>query len=261
MSWMRWTLLSISLFLLSAPHGVWGQYILPQDTARIDTTQKVEQPVQEESLAPETIVPPMSVLEDANTWLRRALFRGTLDATHIGAYAQYQITAWREGIGSYGPVLARLTIYYLGSSEWKGRDAEWLQAVYRTMDDVPTTVEYDLIVPSSSKIDEINRLLYRVDHDEIHSTSLAVKEGQLDYDIADQPVLVSEETVHLYADTFNTEKYRGSGFNGAEVVLYKVDKLPPLGFVMMGYGERGMVYTGGGSDATPRMNVPPPPSR
>lgn len=261
LNWTMTFLLAILLCISGSP--VWAQYDIDQqqeqENVTPDTTVAPRPTLQTEAPQP-TGPSPEVVLGQANAWLRRVLFRGTLDATHIGAYAQYQVTPWREDIGSYGAVLARLTVYYLGSTEWLGRDAEWLQAVYRTMDEEPTTIEYDIIVSSSSKIEEVKRLLYRIDHGEIHSESIAVPQGQLDYDVMDQPVSMGDEEVELYSGKFQSEKLRGSGFNGATVVLYRVQSLPPLGIVVLGYGEQGLTYTGGGSDATPRMNVPPPPS-
>ena len=228
-----------------------------------------EEPEQENVLPPDSVTPTApageqttpteNVLEQANTWLRRLLFRGELNSSHIGAYAQYQLTAWREGIGSHGPVLAQLTVYALGPTEYLGEDAEWLQAVYRTMDGEPTVVEYDLTVPPVSKVEKVFRLLCRVDHGETHSTSLAIPEGQVDYDIADRTIPISEEEMRLYSGTYRTRVLRGSGFNGAPVVIYKTDELPPFGVVILGYGEQGLTYIGGGRDGAPVFSVPPPP--
>lgn len=224
-----------------------------EDTARLERADENANPVV-------TAAPTAGVVAQANTWLRRLLYRGALDATEIGAYAQYQLTPWDEKVGSYGPVEARLTVYYLGTSEWMGRDAEWLQAVYQTLEGEETMVEYDLIVPSSSEIKTVHRILYRVDRGEVKSMSFALPADQMDYDAADKPADEGAEQIKLYSGTYTIEKFRGSGTDGAGVVIYRSKTVPPLDVVRLGYGDEGLTLTGTGSDAAPRFDVPPPPS-
>ncbi|MBU0509775.1 hypothetical protein KKH27_13195 [bacterium] len=240
--------------------------LLPLAVHAQDAVEQEQENVQAEDTAsarPPAVPapPPESVLEQANKWLRRLLFRSQVDATYIGAYAQYQLTDWTEGVGSHGPVLARLSVYYLGPTEWLGENAEWLQAVYRTMDAEPTTIEYDLTIPATAKVEKVFRALYRVDHGPTHSTSLAVPDGQLDYDVADRMLPIGQEEIRLYSGTYSARKLRGSGFHGSPVVAYTSDDLPPLGIVVLGYGEQGLIYVGGGKDAEPQFAVPPPPRR
>jgi hypothetical protein len=256
--------------LVGAVSLTYGQYVLPQDTVRAaaDTAKikadtaagekepSVEAPADQEAPKPS----PTAAVDEAHRWLRRLLYRGRLDATHIGAYAQYQLSNWSEAAGPYGPVQALLTVYYLGSSEWMGRDAEWLQAVYRTMDAEPMIVEYDLLVPSATRIREVYRVLYRVDGGEIKTANFNAPLGQLDYDVADVPIAEGPEELKLYSGTYPTEKYRGSGSDGAEVVISQCDRILPLCLLRLGYGDQALAYTLGGSDATARFNVPPPPS-
>ncbi len=59
--------------------------------------------------------------------------------------------AWDQAVGSYGPVLARMGVYYLGPTEWLGKDAEWLQMFYETMESDPEMIEYDLTVGTSAE--------------------------------------------------------------------------------------------------------------
>ena len=241
---------------------------VPWATAQDEPESDTLQPALEDTMSvqvPAEIAPSdvstAAAVKRANTWLRRLLYRGVLDVTHIGAYAEYQLTSWSESTGSYGPVDARLTVSYLGSTRWLGADAEWLQAVYRAVDEEAVVIEYDVIVPSSSTIDDIHRVVYRVDRGEIKAADFSISASEVDYDRSDRPVSEGAEALKLYTGTYLTEKLRGSGTDGAEVVIYRVADLPPLGIVRLGYGEEGLTFVAGGDDAVPRMNVPPPPSR
>jgi len=231
-----------------------------QDSEKPKGLNQNEIPAAGDTVPEVSEAPNSGIVPTANMWLRRLLYRGTLDASEIGAYAQYQITPWDEKVGSYGAVEARLTVYYLGTSEWMGRDAEWLQAVYQTVEGEPTTVEYDLIVPSASPIKTIHRALYRVDGGETKSVNLGMSADQLDYDAADKPAEEGTEQIKLYSGTFTVDKLRGSGTDGSNVVMYRSKTVPPLDMVRLGYGDMGLTLTGTGSDAAPRWDVPPPPS-
>jgi hypothetical protein len=196
----------------------------------------------------------------ANKWVRRILYRGSFDATHIGAYAQYQLTSWDEAVGSFGPVEGKLAVYYLGTSEWMGKDAEWLQLVYQSVDAEPTMVYYDLLVPSASSVKQIYRALYRVDDGQLKTANFAFPADQLDYDAADKPSEDGVETVRLYSGMYETEKSRGAGAEGSVVVIYASKDVPPLGIVRLGYGDACMTLISKGLDAAPRFDVPAPPS-
>lgn len=253
--------------------GTWapraaGQYILPHDTLKPAIEAEPESVVGDEDRPPDTLQaqppapgksPEQLALEQGNVWLRRLLFRSQPDYTVVGAYARYQLTDWSENLGSHGSVKAKLAVYYLGSSSWLGEDAEWLQAVYQTTDAEPIRIEYDIIVPSARKIPEVFRLLYRIDRGEINTASLALPEGMFDYETGDFPREEGMELVELYSGKYQTRRLRGSGVNGAEVLIYIGDDLPPLGIVRLGYGGEGLTVTGTGVELTPRFDVPPPP--
>jgi hypothetical protein len=204
--------------------------------------------------------PHSAVLSRVNTWVRRLLYRGWLDTSHIGVYARYQLTSWSPGIGSFGPIEAQITVYYLGSTEWMGKDAEWLQVAVQMMEEEPLLVEYDLIVPSKQKVDEIYRVLYRVDRGEVKTANLSLPETIMDYDRVDEPTQEGLEDLEFYSGIFQTEVFRGSGTDGADVYIYRAQKMPPLGIVVLGYGDEGLTFMSSGSDATPRFYVPAPPS-
>ena len=256
-----------------------AQYILPYDTLNQDTTIKDSADVtdtvdldedelesQDEQInvepAPGTTPaePHAAQLKLANAWVRRLVYRGWLDTSHIGAFARYQLTAWSQAIGSYGPIEARITAYYLGQTEWMGKDAEWLQIAVQTVDDEPTLIEYDLVVSSKAKVDEIYRALYRIDRGEVKAANLSLPDNVLDYDKLDEPSEEGLEDLEFYSGVFETEVFHGSGTNGADVYIYRADKMPPLGIVVLGYGDEGLTFSSSGTDASPRFYVPPPPS-
>ena len=271
-----WLLLAILLAGLVRPSS--AQYILPydtlnKDTAVSDTAAKTDTIDVEDIDASDTQGEPpaksggdasgaqTAQIRLADTWVRRLLLRGWLDTSHIGAFARYQLTSWSQGIGSYGPIEARLTVYYLGSTEWMGNDAEWLQVAVQTMEDEPILIEYDLIVPAKQKIDEIYRVLYRVDRGDVKTGNLNLPENVVDYDKLDDPSEEGLEDLEFYSGIFETEVFHGSGTNGADVYIYRADKMPPLGIVVLGYGDEGLTFTSSGTDAAPRFYAPPPPSK
>jgi hypothetical protein len=232
----------------------------PDSTVVRDSTatkiKPAEEMEQEPEAAPRT---EQSIVDDAITWVRRLLFRGAFDATQIGAYASYQLTAWSEATGSSGPIQARVSVMYLGSMTWLGKRAEWLQASYQTVEDEPALIEFDFLVPPGVRIQEIYRALYRMNRGPLKAAVLDMPANQLDYDRTDHAEAIGEETVKLYSGTFTCEKMRGAGSDGADVVFYRAPNVPPLSIVRLGYGELGLTYTGGGIDATPRFDSPPQP--
>ena len=269
-------ILPVSCLLLFSGGGI-AQYVLPYDTLNRDTTEsdtaqtdtvEVDDEVLEGAGSPElapqtteeTTAPLVAEVQLANNWVRRLVFRGWLDTSHIGAFARYQLTAWSPGIGSHGPIEARITVYYLGPTDWMGSDAEWIQIAVQTMESEPTLIEYDLIVPSTERVGEIYRVLYRVDRGEVKPANLSLPENVVDYDKLDEPSQEGLEDLEFYSGIFETEVFHGSGTNGSDVYIYRADKLPPFGIVVLGYGDEALTFTSSGSDASPRFYVPPPPS-
>ena len=158
-------------------------------------------------------------------------------------------------------MLAQITIQYLGSLTWLGKDAEWLQASVRVLDEEETNIDYDLIVPSAEKVTDIYRVLYRIDRGNIQTGSFVLPETVVDYDKIDQPQELDPKEIRLFAGTYETKVFSGSGSYGANVYIYRAQPLPPLGIVILGYGNYGLTLKKTGSNAAPRMNIPPPPQK
>jgi hypothetical protein len=261
----------LCLIVIGDTPPVRAQYVLPDDTLQKPVEDSLAQPPSNpnpdsarrgESAPEDTIVvraPRISekeLVETAQKWVKRLLFRGELDSKVIGAYAQYQLTSWSEAGGSFGPIQARVTVAYLGSTRWQDKNAEWLQAVFQTMESEPQLVEFDLTVPTGMNVREVYQAYYRVNRRNVRSLSFSLPTGETDPDSGDRPAAETAEEVQLYAGTYQTEKYRGSGEDGANVVIYRSPSVPPLGVVRLGYGDDGLTYTGGGDDAAARF-VPP----
>ncbi|MBI5059747.1 hypothetical protein HZB60_08210 [candidate division KSB1 bacterium] len=200
-------------------------------------------------------------LEKAQKWVRRLFYRGWLNPTVIGGFSTYQLTFWGEGTGSYGPVDAKLTVQYLGPTEWMGKDAEWLQAAYYTMESDPELIEFDLIVPARQKITEVYRALYRIDRGELQAMTFGLPAGQIDMDAVDRPLEAGQKSVKVYAGTFDCATYRGTGDVGAEVIVSRSSDVMPLEIVVLGYGDEGLTFSANGANVTPRFKSPPPLSR
>lgn len=249
-----------------------AQYILPYDTlgkasedsaasaaaAEEKKTQKAADEAIDQTEDSILATPKMThqqLLEMAEQWLRRLLYRGVLDTKTIGAYANYQLTAWSEAGGSYGPVEARVTVSYLGSLTQEGKTAEWLQAIFQAMDEDPMVVEFDFLVTATPEIREISRVYYRINRGAVQSTPFADPSG-MNMDSLDRAADEGPESVRLYSGNFEAEKYRGVGDEGQDVVIYRVPSVPPLGIVRLGYGDQGLTYIGGGNDAAARF-LPP----
>lgn len=265
----------LCLIVIGVTGPVCAQYILPQDTVPKPVEDSLAQPPPQlqpppepkpeqpgESAPEESLLvkkPQMSEKESveiAQRWVKRLLFRGELDSKVIGAYAQYQLTSWSEAGGSFGPIHARVTVAYLGSVRWQDKSAEWLQAVFQTMEGEPVLVEFDLTVPSGMNVREVYQAFYRVNRGVIRSISIGAPPGEIDFDSGDRPAAEGAEEVRLYSGTYQAEKFRGSGEGGLEVVIYRSASVRPLGIVRLGYGDEGLTYTGGGNDAAARF-VPP----
>jgi hypothetical protein len=225
-----------------------------------------EQPDGDTSFTPASTLSPTSAsnaeqlaVQTAVTWVHRLLFRGWLNPTVIGGFATYQLTSWGEGSGSYGPVDGKLTIHYLGSAEWNGKDAEWLQAAFYTMQSDPELIEFDLIVPANQRVTEVYRALYRVDRGELRPITFAPASGAGDVDASDRPVEMGAKSVHIYAGDFECKVYRGNGNIGSDVLVYRDEDISPLEVVVLGYGDEGLTFSATGSEVTPRFSSPPPP--
>ena len=89
-----------------------------------------------------------------------------------------------------------------------------------------------------------------MDRGDVKTGNLNLPENVVDYDKLDDPSEEGLEDLEFYSGIFETEVFHGSGTNGADVYIYRADKMPPLGIVVLGYG-----------DAAPRFYAPPPPSK
>jgi hypothetical protein len=263
-------LASLCLICILGVKSAGAQYILPHDTlnqAKEDSTAKGDSTAHpaakkpaEQTEDPVAEAPPRmtdkQLLDMAGRWIQRMLYRGALDTKVIGAHATYQLTAWSEAGGSYGPVEARITVSYLGTISHQGKEAEWLQAIYQTMNDEQAVVEFDLTVAAAPDIKEIQRVFYRVDGGSVLPVSFSELYGAQNADSVDHAVDEGPDQVRLYAGTFEADKFRGVGDNGSDVVIYRAANVPPLGIVRMGYGDQGLTYISGGNNAAARF-LPP----
>jgi hypothetical protein len=264
-------LAGLCLIVIGITHSVRAQYVLPQDTVQKPAEDSLIPPPPQP--APDSMRPGESTPEDtlavrkpqisekewvdiAQRWVKRLLFRGELDSKVIGAYAQYQLTSWSEAGGSFGPIHARVTAAYLGTTRWQDKSAEWLQAVFQSVESEPALVEFDLTVPSGMSVREVYQAYYRVNRGVIRSISFSAPAGSMDPDSSDRPAAEGAEEVRLYSGTYQTEKFRGTGEGGFDVVIYRSPSVPPLGIVRLGYGDEGLTYTGGGNDAAARFVAP-----
>ena len=242
------------------------------DTTKVDTTaaaqdttkpaepvkqfEEAEEPEQTEDLTP-------AIVTQATTWTRRLFYRGFFDMETTGTWATYQESDWGPKTGSSGPVRAHLTVNYLGATSWLGRDAEHFQVVYRTLSAPKTTVEFDMIVNvNEAKLDSIYRGLYRVDKGELMPANFSLSGGTLDYDKMDKPKSEEATTqLELYSGKYDATVYSGTGTNAAKVYAYRVSDLPPLGLVLLGYGNEALTYKSGGDGAESRFEAPSPSIR
>ena len=253
----------LCLIVLGAMTWVHAQYILPQDTIQqIEEDTAAVPPPRGESTLEDSIeaAPPQITEKDlanmAQTWVKRLLFRGTLETKVIGAYARYQLTAWSEISGSFGPVEARVTVSYLGSTQHAGKKAEWLQAIFQTVESDPQLVEFDLTVPATPNVREVYQAFHRINNGAIREISFSSPDGTVDPDSSDHPVSEGVEQVRLFVGSYESEKFHGVGSGGVDVVVYRSAEIPPVSIIRLGYGNQGLTYTGGDMDAVPRF-LPP----
>jgi hypothetical protein len=226
------------------------------DTTKRDTTEVV---VPEEA-APETAAEPSS-FESAKLWVRRVLERGVLNTNHIGGFAEYQLTDWSLVSGSMGPVRLNLKVVYLGPASFMEQDAEWVQATVLVFGESDRRIAFDFVLPSDKEHSLPLRTLAQEEGAPLREISFAASPGGLDYDAIDSPRDIGEELVELSHGKYLCHHFRGSGENGELVDLFLSSEVKPYGIVVMGYGDEGLTLVRKGADATPLLDVPPPPSR
>lgn len=199
--------------------------------------------------------------KQALTWVRRLVYRGFLDDETTGTSATYALTEWSESSGPHGPVLAHITVIYLGSVSWLGKPSAWFQATYKSFDDDRPTVDFDLVLSAGTGLGEAYRSLWRVNKEELSNCNFAVAPGQFDYDRDDSPKSGDETVLKLYSGEFPVTKYIGSGAEGLKVVIYRGSDVPPLGIVRLGYGGYSLNLRDRANDVEPKLQVPLPTSR
>ncbi|MBU1935922.1 hypothetical protein KKG05_00855 [bacterium] len=222
-----------------------------QDTLQESTTQEaiIEPPPKDESL------------EWSKLWARRLMLRGILNTNIIGAWTEYQLTDWSPERGSQGPIKLYLTVVYLGPILFLGEDAEWVQASVRVLDKMDKRLQFDLILPASEGSALPVRALVKEQGKDLREISFALDTKHVDYDALDNPRYVEEKVIELSHGKYTCGHFTGSGDNGARVELFLSPDVSPYGVVVMGYGTQGLTLIHKGTDVTPLLDVPPPPSR
>ncbi|MBK6765782.1 MAG: hypothetical protein IPG71_05440 [bacterium] len=268
---MRGLNMALLAVLLVSAWAAYGQYpvSLPSrddqvDSLEVDTTaaDSLRAPapaaVSEEA---QTAAMLSKVQADAQKWVRRLLYRGYFDDEDSGVSAVYALTAWKESSGPYGPVLAHVTVTYLGAVSWLGNPAAWIQATYRSFEPGRPTVDFDIIVGTGEKLGDVYRGLWRVNKDELSAVNFKIPPGELDVDRQDQPRSEEQMELKLYAGTFPVTVYRGSGTEGEKVVAYRGAEIPPLSLVRLCYGTYCLNLRDRASDVEPKLQVPLPVTR
>lgn len=197
----------------------------------------------------------------ALTWVRRLIYRGFLDDETTGTSATYALTEWSETSGPFGPVLAHVTVIYLGSVTWLGKPSAWFQATFKSFEDDRPSVDFDLVLSANGGLGEAYRSLWRLNKEELANCYFGPPTGQLDYDREDHPRAGEEQTLKLFSGEFLVTKYVGSGADGAKVVAYRGAGVPPLEIVRLGYGNYSLNLRDRASDVEPKFEVPLPTSR
>jgi len=218
-------------------------------------------------VAPKKIAPPANdergeLMKQALLWVRRLLYRGFLDNSTSGASATYALTEWNETAGPQGPVIAHVTIVYLGAASWLGKPAEWFQATYKSFENERPTVDFDLVLAENGgHLAEAYRALWRMDDEELTAVAFNDTRGAYDFDREDTPQAGEQTVLKLFAGEFPVTKYVGSGVDGAKVVAYRATDVPPLDIVRLGYGRHSLNLRSRASDVLPKLEVPLPTSR
>lgn len=251
-----WLAAIISLVLSSVAFGqMYGDPgLVRPDTSKKDTTAAtvLEEPVP-------TTAGEHSPFELARRWIRRVMVRSVLNTNHIGGFAEYQLTEWSPAAGSMGPIRLNMKIVYLGSVVFTGQDAEWVQAVVRVLGESDRQITFDFVLPSDKQHRLPLRALVKEEGEPLREISFAASSSGLDYDAIDSPRDSGEELVELSHGKYLCHHFRGSGENGEPVDLFLSSEVKPYGVVVMGYGDEGLTLVRKGADATPLLEVPPPP--
>jgi len=142
-----------------------------------------------------------------------------------------------------------------------GQDAEWVQASVRVFGEQDTRILFDFLFPSRNKREAPLRTLVKEEGQPLREVSFALPAGTPDYDAMDNPRDIGEKLVELSHGKYLCRHFRGSGDGGAEVHLFLSAEVNPYGIVVMGYGDEGLTLIRKGSDATPLLDIPLPPSR
>jgi hypothetical protein len=249
------------IILLLFASSVLAQYPFNTPTGE-DTLQA---PVDSIRVAKPATPPPVDpipqIKADALKWVRRLVYRGFLDEATTRVSATYALTDWAELSGPAGPVKAHLSISYLGSVSWLGQPAAWLQATFRSFEDERPAVDFDLVIEAGDKLAEAHRVLWRVNREEFTAAPFALQQGQFDYDREDAPRPGEATQLKLYSGTFPVTPYRGSGADGAKVIVYRTDDIPPLNVVRLAYGSECLSLRDRGVDVEPKFEVPLPTVR
>ena len=111
------------------------------------------------------------------------------------------------------------------------------------------------------KLGEAYRALWRVNKEELAAVRFGVPSGEFDYDRDDEPRAGEQTTLKLYAGDFPVTLYRGSGGDGAKVIAYRNNEVPPLSLVRLSYGNMSLNLRDRASDVEPKLQVPLPTSR
>lgn len=268
---MNYTRHAVLALLLALATSGWAQYSYTGQpvTAEEDTLAKDSLAVDSVKAKPET----PAVIErsesernaelkkEALTWVRRLIYRGFLDDETTGTSATYALTEWSETAGPYGPVLAHLTVIYLGSVSWLGKSSAWFQATYKSFDDDRPAVDFDLVLAAGDGLGEPYRALWRVNKEPLETCNFLPQQGQFDADRQDEPRAGEETVLKLFSGEFPVTKYNGSGADGAKVVAYRGSDVPPLQIVRLGYGNYSLNLRSRANDVEPKLQVPLPTSR
>jgi hypothetical protein len=223
------------------------------DTAKHDTAAAVIP----QEIAPETQAATLP-FDLAKLWIRRVLLRGVLNTNQIGGLAEYQLTDWSPESGSMGPIKLSMKVVYLGSADFNGQDAEWVQAVVMVFGETDKRIAFDFVLPTDKQRSLPLRALAKEDDAPLREISFAVSSNSLDYDATDNPSDMSEEVVELSHGKYLCHHFRGSGANGEPVDLFLSSEVKPFGIVVMGYGNQGLTLIRKGADATPLLEIPTP---
>ncbi len=235
---------------------------LAKDSLSIDTTAaKPVAPAVPAVREPSESDRTFAMKRDALTWVRRLIYRGFLDDQTTGTSATYALTEWSETSGPFGPVLAHVTIAYLGSVSWLGKPSAWFQATYKSFDEGRPSVDFDIVLAANDGLGEVYRALWRANKDPLEACGFVLPPGQLDYEREDKPRPGDETVLKLFSGEFPVTKYNGSGADGAKVIAYRGSDVPPLGIVRLGYGGYSLNLRDRANDVEPKLQVPLPTSR